>query len=157
MQQMEQNRLDTADASIIPSVNAVLLTLNAELKSTRQAIHAHIDNDPDLKQRRDLLDSIPGIGPATIAYLLVALSPHRGFTNAKQVVAHTGLAPAIRQSGQWVGKTHIAKNGDPRLRKALYMPALVAWQYNPASVPIANALRPTAKTASSSPVPPCVS
>jgi transposase len=132
MQQMEQNRLDTADASIIPSINAVLLTLNAELKATRQAIHAHIDNDPGLRQRRDLLDSIPGIGPATIAYLLVALSPHHGFTNAKQVVAHTGLAPAIRQSGQWAGKTHIAKNGDPRLRKALYMPALVAWQYNPA-------------------------
>ncbi|MEQ1560843.1 MAG: transposase [Methyloglobulus sp.] len=129
---MEQNRLDTADATIIPSINAVLLTLNAELKATRQAIHDHIGNDPDLRQQPDLLDSIPGIGPATIAYLLVALSPHRGFTNAKQVVAHTGLAPAIRQSGQWAGKTHIAKNGDPRLRKALYMPALVAWQYKPA-------------------------
>jgi transposase len=132
MQQMEKNRLDTADATIIPSINAVLLTLNAELKATRQAIRAHIDNDPDLKQRRALLDSIPGIGPATIAYLLVALSPHHGYTNAKQVVAHAGLAPAIRQSGQWAGKTHIAKNGDPRLRKALYMPALVAWQHNPA-------------------------
>lgn len=38
---------------------------------------------------------------------------------------------ALRQSGQWAGKTHIAKNGDAALRKALYMPALVAWQHNP--------------------------
>lgn len=132
MQQMEQSRLDTADTSIIPSINAVLLTLDAELKATRQAIRTHIDNDPDLRQRRDLLGSIPGIGPATITYLLVALRPHHGYANAKQVVAHAGLAPAIRQSGQWAGKSHIAKNGDPRLRKALYMPALVAWQFNPA-------------------------
>jgi transposase len=57
---------------------------------------------------------------------LVALSPHHGYTHAKQAVAHAGLAPAIRESGQWTGKTRLAKNGDPRLRKALYMPALVA-------------------------------
>jgi transposase len=78
-----------------------------------------------------LLDSIPGIGPATIAHLLVALSLHYGYTSAKQVVAHAGFAPAIRESGNWKGKTRIAKNGDARLRKALYMPALVAWRHNP--------------------------
>lgn len=132
MQQMERNRLDTADTAIITSINAVLATLDTELKATRKAIHDYIDNDPDLKKRSDLLDSIPGIGPATIAHLLVALSSHHGYTSAKQAVAHAGLAPAIRESGQWTGKTRIAKNGDARLRKALYMPALVAWQHNPA-------------------------
>jgi transposase len=132
MHRMEQNRLETAEATIVPSIEAVLTILNAELKATRQAIHDHIDHDPDLQQRRDLLETIPGIGPATTAYLLVALSPHHGYTHAKQVVAHAGLAPAIRESGQWTGKTRLAKNGDPRLRKALYMPALVAWRYNPA-------------------------
>ena len=56
---------------------------------------------------------------------------HHNFDNAKQVVAFSGLAPAPRESGQWRGNTHIAKNGDSALRKALYMPALVAWRYNP--------------------------
>ncbi|MDT4288005.1 IS110 family transposase [Methylomonas sp. MO1] len=132
MQRMEQNRLETADTAIVPSINTVLATLAAELKATRQAIQDHVDKDPDLKQQSDLLTSIPGIGPATTAYLLVALSPHHGYANAKQVVAQAGLAPAIRQSGQWQGKTRIAKTGDARLRKALYLPALVAWQHNPA-------------------------
>ena len=62
MQQMERNRLDTADTAIIDSINSVLNTLEAELKATRKAIHNHIDNDPDLKDRSKLLDSIPGIG-----------------------------------------------------------------------------------------------
>ena len=131
MIRMERNRLDTADAKIIDSINTVLETLEAELEATRKAIRDHIDNHPDLKKRGDLLDTIKGIGEASVAHLLIALSDHHGFDNAKQVVAFAGLAPALRQSGQWRANTHIAKNGDPLLRKALYMPAMVAWKYNP--------------------------
>jgi transposase len=131
MIQMERNRLDTADAKIIDSINTVLATLEAELEATHKAIHDHIDNHPDLKKRSDLLITIPGIGKSSVAHLLIALSEHHGFTHAKQVVAFAGLAPALRQSGQWSGNTHIAKNGDALLRKALYMPALSAWTYNP--------------------------
>jgi transposase len=131
MIQMERNRQDTAEDNVVSSINTVLATLDAELIATRKAIHDHINNDPDLKQRGDLLNTIPGIGNATIAYLLIAFSSHHNFDNAKQVVAFAGLAPAPRESGQWRGNTHIAKNGDSALRKALYMPALVAWRYNP--------------------------
>ena len=131
MIQMERNRQDTAEDNVVASINTVLATLEAELQATRKAIRDHINNDPDLKQRGTLLDSIPGIGEVSIAYLLIALSTHYNFNNAKQVVAFAGLASAPRESGQWRGNTHIAKNGDSALRKALYMPALVAWQHNP--------------------------
>jgi len=131
MQQMERNRLATADPAIVASLETVLDMLDKELEETRQRIKSLIDNDPDLRQRRHLLESIPGIGPAASAYLLTALSPHYGFSSAKQAVAYAGLAPAIQESGKWVGKTRLSKTGDPALRKALYMPALVAWQYNP--------------------------
>ena len=131
MIRMERNRQDTANAKIIDSINTVLETLEAELEATRKAIHDHIDNNPDLKKRGDLLCTIPGIGNASVAHLLIALSEHHGFSHAKQVVAFAGLAPALRQSGQWSGNTHIAKNGDALLRKALYMPALCALRFNP--------------------------
>jgi transposase len=131
MIRMERNRQDTANAAIAHSIGTVLATLDAELQATRQAIRDHINNHPDLKQRGDLLATIPGIGDASIAHLLVALSQHHAFINAKQVVAFAGLAPALRQSGQWTGNTHIAKNGDALLRKALYMPALCALRFNP--------------------------
>ena len=48
MIRMERNRLDTADAKIIDSINTVLETLEAELEATRKAIRDHIDNHPDL-------------------------------------------------------------------------------------------------------------
>lgn len=131
MSQMEQNRLETADISIVDSINTVLITLETELEATRKAIREHINQDPELKRRRDLLITIPGIGEASAAQLLVVLSEHHGFINAKQVVAFTGLAPSLRQSGKWSGKTKLAKSGDSLLRKALYFPALSAWQHNP--------------------------
>jgi len=131
MQQMERNRLDTADPAIVDSLQTVLDTLEKGLDETRKRLKNLIDNDPDLRQRRHLLESIPGLGPAAAAYLLTALSPHYGFSSAKQAVAYAGLAPAIQESGRWVGKTRLSKTGDPALRKALYMPALVAWQHNP--------------------------
>lgn len=116
--------METANASIHLSITNVLNALQTELKSTRKAINDHIDNNPDLKRRGDLLETIPGIGEACIAYLLLALSEHHGFTHAKQVVAFAGLAPVLRESGQWRGNTHISKTGDPTLRKVLYMPPL---------------------------------
>lgn len=90
-----------------------------------------MDTHPDLKRRRDLLDSIPGVGEATAAWLLTVFSEHYTLTNAKQAVAHVGLAPVIRQSGKWTGKTHISKSGDPLVRKALYRPILSALTWNP--------------------------
>jgi len=132
MRQMEQNRLDTADPAVAGSIKAVLERLGQELEATRERIRRHLDDHPDLRQRRDLLESIPGIGEASAAHLLVALSEHYGFRHAKQAAAHAGLAPRLKESGQWKGKTRLSKTGDPLLRKALYMPALVAWRHNPA-------------------------
>jgi hypothetical protein len=40
-----------------------LLWLETELKRLEKQIKDLTDDDPDMKQRRKLLDSIPGIGP----------------------------------------------------------------------------------------------
>ena len=145
MQQMEKNRLSTADPAVADSIQAVLATLEQELKATRDKIRQLIDGNPGLKHRADLLESIPGVGAATAAWLLTLLSEHYGFTDAKQAVAHVGLAPAIRQSGQWAGKTRLSKTGDPLARKALYMPMLSALRFNPALRPCCERLKASGK------------
>lgn len=132
MQRMEQNREATADPAVAASIQAVLATLEQEIKAVREAIRRHIDGNPGLKQRAGLLESIPGGGTATAAWLLTLLSEHRGFDDPKQAVAFAGLAPRLRQSGRWAGQTRLSKTGDPRLRKALYMPMLSALSFNPA-------------------------
>jgi transposase len=131
MRQMERNRLDTATPTTRVSIQTLLHTVQQEIDATRALIRQKIDDDPELSARRALLDSIPGLGEATIAHLLVLFSHHYGFQSAKQVVAFIGLAPNPYQSGQVI-RTRLSKVGDALLRKILYMPALTARTYNPA-------------------------
>ena len=157
MQRMEQNRQDTTDATIADSIKAVLATLAKELEATRNQIRRHIDNHPDLKRRADLLESIPGVGKATAAWLLTLLSEHHGFTDAKQAVAFAGLAPRLRQSGRWAGQTH-----SPRPETDYCARPFTCLSWRPRSsillfAPSPSASRPTASTAWPSTAPPCAS
>jgi transposase len=131
MRQMERNRQDGAEPAVQTSIQILLHTLDTEIEQIRQRIREHIDQEPDLRQRRDLLDSIPGLGAATIAVVLAALGDVTRFDNARCVAAFAGLSPQERQSGKWKGHTRLSKTGDALLRKALYLPALVAWRHNP--------------------------
>lgn len=132
MQRMEQNREATADPAVAGSVRAVLAALEKEIEAVREAIGQHLDANPGLGQQARLLETIPGVGEATAAWLLTLLAAHRGFDDPKQAVAFAGLAPRLRQSGKWAGQAKLSKTGDPMLRKALYMPMLSALTFNPA-------------------------
>lgn len=131
MQTMENNRLESAEGPARKSVEALLKVIDQQIQMVRLQIEIHIDSHPGLKSQQELLSSIPGIGDTTAATLLAILSPLERFHTAKQVVAYAGLNPCIRQSGQWAGRTPIAKAGNALLRKALYLPAVVAKGHNP--------------------------
>lgn len=128
----EKNRLGTAHESVIPMIKEHIAYLEKEIDRVRDQIADLIDNDPDLRKKKDLLGSIPGIGKATIAALLAELDPLDKFSHVRELVAFIGLAPRETLSGSSIkGKPRLCKTGNARLRKALYMPALVSIQYNP--------------------------
>src|SRR5690606_12610585 len=96
-----------------------------ELRQIEVAIRQHIDDDPDLRGRRDLLDSVPGLGERTIAVLL-AYCAQTQFDSARQFVAFAGLSVRLHESGTSVRiKPRLSKVGHAFLRRALYMPAMV--------------------------------
>ncbi len=142
----EQNRMDTATAVIRPSIATVLATIKAEIKSVEALIHGHIDRHSDLKDQSGLLESIPGIGKATIARLLAFIGDVQRFEHAKALAAFVGLNPTVHQSGSSVrGKPHLSKKGNSLLRRALYMPAIVARRYNPVIKEFADRLKKAGK------------
>ncbi|MBD8533457.1 transposase, partial [Massilia sp. CFBP 13647] len=98
--------------------------LDNEIKNLAKKIRNSIDDDPDLRQRKALLESIPGVGERTISLLLAfSLTPSR-FKNARQVTAYAGLDPRQHESGSSVrGKPHISRFGHSVIRKMMYMPA----------------------------------
>lgn len=127
MHTAESNRLATAHPSIQPRIQGHLDFLDADIARIKKAISKHIDDNDDLRGRRELLESIPGIGEATSAWLLAYLGDGTRFAGGKQATAFAGLAPQLRESGSSVrGKATIAKSGHADLRRVLYMPGVVA-------------------------------
>jgi hypothetical protein len=95
-------------------------------------IGQHIDQHPPLQEQRDLLVSIPGIGNTTAAKLLAEMLEVKLYQSARQLAAFAGLVPRLHESGSSIKrKTRLSKLGAPRLRKALYFPAIAAIKYNP--------------------------
>lgn len=127
MRTQEGNRLEVARAAVLAGISAHLKWLDDEIARLIKAIRRHIDDDPSLRDKRRLLESIPGIGERTIAVILAYdIGPER-FANARQAAAFGGLDPRQHESGSSVrGRTRMSKIGHSYLRKALYMPAVVA-------------------------------
>ena len=133
--QRECNRREksevTGDTEIIASIETVLSALRAERARLARDIDAHIDGHPELKHDQALLQSIPGIGPAVSLRLMTTLRS-RSFASARQAAAFAGLVPVPWESGRSVYKApRLSKAGSPRLRRLLYMAAVVSLRYNP--------------------------
>jgi transposase len=146
MERQEHNRMGTAPAVVRPSIATVLATIKAEIKAVEAMIHDHIDRHPDLKDQSALLESIPGIGQATIFRVLAFIGDVQRFDHAKTLAAFVGLNPTVHRSGSSVrGKPHLSKKGNSVIRRALYMPALVARRYNPVIKEFADRLKKAGK------------
>ena len=126
MQTQEKNRIQVARESVRDSLHTHLDWLGEEIKRIEQAITQTLDDDPDLRGKRELLDSIPGLGERTIAILLAFDLGRERFDSARQFVAFAGLNPRHYESGTSVrAKPRLSKVGHAFLRRALYMPAMV--------------------------------
>lgn len=136
MSQQESNRMEAHLASgqthLIQDVQIHLDWLNNKIEQLTRDLNNHIDRHPDLKHDAELLRSIPGIGDTTVAKILAYAGDVRRFTHAKALAAFIGVTPRQRLSGSSVkGRTMMSRTGHSELRRALYMPGLVARRHNP--------------------------
>lgn len=127
-----KNRLQSGFKSptVLKQLQAQLDLLLEQLETLKQVIRNHIDQSPDLKRQRELLDSIPAIGAITAARL-VSYDLLR-FENSRAVSAFAGVTPMQGRSGTSVHRQpRMSKIGDADLRRALYLPAVTALRCNP--------------------------
>lgn len=103
--------------------------LKRQLEEIDAKIQQLLSDSLQTTRAREILCSIPGLSKVSAAALLIEM-PELGTLTNKQTASLAGLAPMVRQSGQWSGKAFI-QGGRKNLRDALYMPALVAARHNP--------------------------
>ncbi len=106
-----------------------LRQIDRQLKLIDAEIRQRIGEEQEMERRAEILTSIPGISDITAAGLIV-LMPELGMLTRARAASLAGLAPVTRESGHWKGRSFI-QGGRHRVRRLLFMPAVVAVQHNP--------------------------
>src|SRR5439155_21501740 len=132
---------------------ALVTELRAPVLAAIEAQIAHIDRelaklaaaDTPLGEQLRVVATITGLGLTTAGALLASLPLDR-LQTPRQVAAYVGLCPQERSSGSSVrGRGHTGPLGPAFLRKALYLPAIVAMRVNPILRVFAERLRTKGK------------
>jgi transposase len=123
----ERNRLAMSHQAARQSIAMIIKALQRQLDEIEAKMAAHVnEHHADIAE---LLNSAKGIGPNTAATLIAEL-PELGRLSNRQISKLVGVAPLNRDSGSLRGRRTIF-GGRAVLRRALYMPTLVATTHNP--------------------------
>ena len=127
MKLAEDHRMKMPGVRQRRSLNTIIKALDRELARVDKDLQAFVGtNHAELAA---LLDSVKGVGKATISTLLAEV-PELGKLSGREVSALVGVAPINRDSGTMRGKRSIF-GGRPDVRRVLFMAALVASRHNP--------------------------
>mgnify|MGYP002760290505 CR=1 FL=1 len=129
-----QNRLDEAsDEAVRRTYEDLLEEIDGKIEVLEEEIQKQIEDNQQLRDRCQLLETIPGVGLQTAAIVISELGSADRFDSARQAAAYAGLVPSHRESGTSVrGAPRMSKVGNGRLRRAMYFPAMSALRFNPA-------------------------
>ena len=130
-----RNRREHADGDgrVVRQTEAALQRcVQTQVERLEAAIGRLCAEDALIAQQLEQLCTIPGVGTKSAVQILCYGGTALQERSARELTAHAGLAPQHRLSGTSVwGRSRLCKQGDRRLRTALYMPALVAVRANP--------------------------
>ena len=125
----EKNRLLSDAAPIRTRLRTHSTWLERELQHTNTALAEAIRQSPVWRDKDELLQRVPGVGPVVTSTLLASL-PELGILTHKQIAVLVGVAPLNRDSGTLRGRRTVW-GGRAQVRAVLYMSALVAARFNP--------------------------
>jgi transposase len=126
----EMNRKENITSKFVrTSLQESVDALNKQIRRFETRIAALVQSDDEWKQKLEIVQSAPGIGPNT-SVTLIADVPELGRLNRRKISALVGLAPFNCDSGEFRGRRAI-RGGRASVRRSLYMAALSARRFNP--------------------------
>jgi transposase len=124
--------VESTNPAIGQSIERHIGAIEAEMEILSEAATDLIHADPQLAQRFAHLTSVKGIAKASAITILAELAVLPDDMTVRQWVAHAGIDPRCSESGTSVrGQVRISKVGNRHLRRALFLPAMVASQHEP--------------------------
>lgn len=134
----EKNRLHAADSFgemtdvVRNDIEVNIRHLEKRIERLREQARELIAAHPDLERAFQHITSVKGIATAAGIQLLAELAMLPDDMDVRQWVAHAGMDPRQIQSGTSIHRpARISRRGNAHLRRALFLPALVAVQHEP--------------------------
>jgi transposase len=148
-----KNRLRSAESTattpraVLADLKRALAAIERRVERMRAKALTLVEAEVELRQRYQLLTTVPGIAAVSALAILSELILLAPAMTVRQWVASSGLDPAHQQSGSSLNRpSHISRAGNRRLRAALYMSALSAARYDWHLAAFYRALRARHKT-----------
>lgn len=141
----EKNRLGFALKPVKKGIQKHIRWLERQLVDVDSNLDSRIRNSPVWAAKRDLLQTVPGVGP-NLSRTLIAELPELGHLSRKEIASLVGVAPFSRDSGVFRGKRMIWGGRAP-VRSALYLSVWSASRWNPVIRIFYNRLRAKGKPA----------
>jgi transposase len=127
---MEKNRLESCSLpAVLKQLRQSVRHLESQVAKLDTLIAEFTAQSAVLQQQIGRMCQLQGVGKVTATGLLATL-PELGTLARRQIASLAGLAPHVRESGQYKGKRTIGGGRAPA-RRYLYMAALTASRMNP--------------------------
>jgi transposase len=134
MRLAEQNRLGIAiganQRAVRQSLKKHIAFLDRELGIADRELEELVRQSAAWRERDNLLQSVPGVGPV-LSHTLLAELPELGRLSRRAIAKLVGVAPLNRDSGTWRGRRSIHA-GRITVRTTMYMATLCATRHNAA-------------------------
>ncbi len=126
LEYLAQVKLSVTDRFLIKQLLKEFEFQHEQLKELNLELKKFVERASAVEtESRELLQSIPGVGPVTTEVVLSELADSRRFRGGKPAVAYAGMVPGQRESAGKRKELHIEKTGSKLLRWVLVE---AAWQ-----------------------------
>ena len=111
--------------------DALLKNLALQIKLADKSIKECLQEDDELQRKSKLIQSVPGIGQQTAAYVLIVSRGMESFATAREFACYSGCAPFEHTSGTSIrGKTKVHFLAIRKMKMLLHMAAINAITFN---------------------------
>lgn len=114
------------DRYAVACINRVIDSLEQEFARVQAEFDLVLAAEEELRRDSANMLSIPSVGPVLRNVLMSVCYRQLRELSQRRLLAYCGMSPREHASGQHKGRTLMSKTGDARIRRALYMAAMVS-------------------------------
>lgn len=116
---------------VLSSNRKTIRQLKKVLREIDDKIKVIVKANQKIREQNQLIQTVPGVGPQTAIYLIIATKCFSSFSNWRKMACYAGVAPFEYSSGSSIrGRTKVNHLADKKLKSLLTMCALSAKKHD---------------------------